>query len=77
MDLANNNYFIKNLVTLIGYEIIRVLKTPNIDGNTYLGLALRKGADIRNIWFLRDGEGNGPGFVQIYPPFEDNELREF
>lgn len=61
-----DDYAIKQLVRLIGYEIVKVLQSPDKEtGEIYLGLLLKKGKDEKTLWFLKDEEDNGAGFFQI------------
>lgn len=70
---GDSNYFIKSLKKLVGYQVIQVIVSDE-SRNPYLGLRLQKGLDRRDIWFLQDEEDNGPGFFDINPMFEDEEL---
>lgn len=73
---GDDNYFIKSLNKLVGYKIKKVMQLPDwLTGEIYLGLELQKGEDTRDIWFLRDEEGNGPGFFAIEDEFSDDELK--
>ena len=75
--LTDESYFMKSLRKLVGYNVVNVLQAPDSEtGEPYLGLLLRKGADERAIWFLRDEENNGAGFFDIEPMFQDDELKE-
>jgi len=74
--MSENDYFLRQISTIIGSRVIGAVVTPPIEGNSYddkfYGLKLQKtDGTIKYIWFLQDEECNGPGSFSIEDPIPD------
>lgn len=56
----------EQLSKLVDGRILKVLRDDSgDDGDMYYGLLIQTRDVQMTIWFLRDEEGNGPGYPQI------------
>ena len=63
----NNAEYMLNYIAkeLVGWKITSEMYNLDDDGEGYYGFIVKKGKVEKNVWVMRDEEGNGPGFLNI------------